>query len=172
MNIQLKNIKFSEWNSEETNNFQATIHLNGKKVGYCKNDGRGGCTEYYGVEKYHSDDIKQMEEYCNNLPPIQYHGMSIPMNLENYIDQLFEEWLKNKDKERLNKKMVKDMSKGLVYETPNGYEILYWKKFTIEKFLESVNGTEFLKKQVDKLLGEGKKVLNTNIPFLNNPHVR
>ncbi len=32
--------------SEETNCFVADLYINGKKIGYVKNDGRGGCTDY------------------------------------------------------------------------------------------------------------------------------
>ena len=40
MNIELKNIKIAEHLSEETTAFTADIFVNGKKVGYARNDGR------------------------------------------------------------------------------------------------------------------------------------
>ena len=51
MDIQLKSIKFSEHLSEETNAFTANLYVDGKKIGYCRNDGRGGNTlvQPYGI---------------------------------------------------------------------------------------------------------------------------
>ena len=51
MKIELKKISFSERMSDETNCFIADLYINGKKVGECNNDGRGGCTNYGGNTK-------------------------------------------------------------------------------------------------------------------------
>lgn len=47
MKIELKNFQFFERMSEETNAFVADVYVNGVKVAYAKNDGRGG--ETYGL---------------------------------------------------------------------------------------------------------------------------
>jgi len=39
MKVELKNVKFSEHMSEETNAFTADVYVDGKKCGYAKNDG-------------------------------------------------------------------------------------------------------------------------------------
>jgi hypothetical protein len=56
MKIELKNVKFSDFASEETNCFRADVYVNGKKAGYCNNDGHGGCTNV------HVDNQKEVEE--------------------------------------------------------------------------------------------------------------
>lgn len=45
--ITLKSIKVHNDMSEETACFSATVYVNGKKVGTAKNDGRGGCNDYW-----------------------------------------------------------------------------------------------------------------------------
>ena len=50
MQIELKNIKFFEAMSEETNAFVADVYVNKVKVAYAKNDGHGGCTFYHAYE--------------------------------------------------------------------------------------------------------------------------
>jgi hypothetical protein len=44
--LTLKNIKEHPDMSEETNCFSATIYVDGKKAGFVKNEGRGGCNFY------------------------------------------------------------------------------------------------------------------------------
>jgi len=43
MKIELKNIKHAEFASQETNCYEATIYINGKREGLVSNDGQGGC---------------------------------------------------------------------------------------------------------------------------------
>lgn len=42
MNIELKNIKYSQFASHETNCYQASIYVDGRKAGAVDNDGHGG----------------------------------------------------------------------------------------------------------------------------------
>lgn len=51
----LKNLKIHEDMSDETTCFSADLYCNGKKIAYCKNDGRGGSTDvcYYGCDPYY-----------------------------------------------------------------------------------------------------------------------
>ena len=52
MKLELKNVKINEAFSEETLMFKADLYVNGKKIAYAENDGRGGCTFYreYSIE--------------------------------------------------------------------------------------------------------------------------
>ena len=166
MKIELKKIEFSERMSQETNCFVADIYCDGKKVGYCSNDGHGGCTTYHGVDKFRSEDITKMEEYCKTLPPekSEFFPEGLPMDLEMFIDLLLEKYLIEKNKTKFNKKMEKDMLKGLIVETSNGYQLYTCGKLPIEAILMSKENKEFLKKIILKLKGEGKTILNTNLP--------
>lgn len=169
MKIELKKFYSNERFSEETNCFQSELYLNGKKVGYCSNDGRGGPTSYFGIEHHWSEDIKRMEEYCKSLPPIVYtkekdgHDFTIDMTLEHYIDNLVMEHLDKKTQ----KKKEKDMLKGLVYSRSRwGYMSVGWKGHTIETLLQSLSGRIVLEKKVIELQEQGYTIENTNLPFL------
>lgn len=168
MEIKLKNVKFYERMSEETNAFTADIFINGKNVGYAKNDGHGGCTDYHANSVEDRAVINEAEKYCLGLPPINYGDFEIKMNLENKIDQLFEEWLKAKEDSKLQKKLQKDMLNALCVKTDGGYEKLTWKSgktpVTIAQMLRVENGKKMLKEKIAEMRGEGREVLNTNIP--------
>jgi len=167
MQIELKNIKFSEALSEETNAFVADVYVNKVKVAYAKNDGHGGCTFYHAYEGKR-ELLGQAEKFCEALPPLKYGGMELPMNLEMKIDNLLSDWLRAKDEAKLGKKLQKDMLTSLCIKMPNGYTQLTWKsgsrKLTIAELVSVPNGREILKNAIAKAKAEGKEVLNTNIP--------
>jgi hypothetical protein len=172
MKIELKNIKYSEWGSEETSCFQANIYLNGQKVGYCQNDGKGGETYYNRYPDIDHLRIYEMEEYCKTLPPIIYKSslidkdIVIDMNLELYIDNLLGEYLKQKD----DKKLQKQMDKSILIGNSSEYQIVSFQlplKDMWEKHPSIFKKT--LTEKLDKYKEKGYKLLNTNIPlqFLN-----
>jgi hypothetical protein len=168
MQIELKNIKFSEAMSEETNAFVCDVYVNKVKVAYAKNDGHGGCTFYHAYEGKR-ELIEQAEKFCKALPPLKYGGMELPMNLEMKIGMLLEDWLKAKDQAKFDKKLQKDMLTGLCIKTANGYTQIVWNsnkrnKITIAEMVSVQNGRELLKKTIAQAKAEGKEVLNTNIP--------
>lgn len=169
MQIKLKNIKFYESLSEETNAFTADLYINGKNVGYVRNSGQGGSTFYQPNSVEDRVIIDEAEKYCLGLPPIKYASFNIEMNLENKIDQLFEEWLKAKDEAKLRKKLAKSMLSNLCVKTDDGFTELSWyrgkRKVTIAELLIVANGRELLRNAIAKAKGEGKEVLNTNIPI-------
>lgn len=107
MRIELKNIKFFEAMSEETNAFVADVFINGTKVAHAKNDGHGGCTSYHLCDIKHRELLKEAEQHCLGLPPIKYRDFEIPMNLEHKIDDLFEAWLEAKQQKKLEKSRTK-----------------------------------------------------------------
>ena len=63
MKIELRNIKYSDFASEETACYQATIYIDGKKVGEVSNSGKGGCDNIYPYE------VENMiNRYAKTLP--------------------------------------------------------------------------------------------------------
>ena len=167
MKIELKNIYTSERFSEETTCFKSDLFCDGKKVGYCKNDGQGGNTHYEGIG-YHYEKIKDMEEYCKTLPPIVYtkeeHGsdFTINMTLEHYIDDLLMKFLDKKEEVKLKK----TFKKGIVFgKSKYSYSVITWKGHTVESMLTNPFGLETIRKKVKELTDDGHKILNTNLPF-------
>ena len=167
MQIELKNIKFSEALSEETNAFVCDVYVNKVKVAYAKNQGHGGST-YYNAYIGKGEVVKQAEDFCKALPPLKYGGMELPMSLEMKIDNLLSDWLKAKDQAKFDKKLQKDMLTSLCIKTPNGYSQGTWKvgsrKLTIAELVSQQNGRDLLKEAIAQAKAQGKEVLNTNIP--------
>ena len=99
MKIELKNVKVNEAFSEETTCFIADVFINGKKVAHAKNDGRGGCTDYYPYEGKR-ELLKQAEEFCKGLPKekVDFGGTihEFAQSLESVIDNLLFEKEKKK----------------------------------------------------------------------------
>lgn len=162
MNIEVRKLKINKEFSEETICFKGELYLDGKKVGYCENDGHGGCTNYYGIETYHSEDIKRMEDYCKTLPKVKYGNNEWKQTLGGVIDDIVDNVFNRKQKES-------DMKKGLCIkkENENGmYNIVTWKKpyNNIENLLKHPQGKDVLKKVIQEYKDKGFIILNTNLP--------
>lgn len=161
MEIQLKKVYFSEQLSEETNAFTADVYFKGKRIGYAKNDGHGGCTD---VRTYGRETIKQFneaEEYAKSLPQIEheFNGKvhKWDSNLEAVVDDLFTEWLNKKE-------IQKEQRKGIFYQKPNGTKAtIYWKGYTIATLKKHPQGIGMIKAKVLELQNDGHTILNTNL---------
>lgn len=162
--VELKKIEFSERMSEETNAFVADLYINGKKIGYCKNDGQGGPTDYHGNTLDDNILIAKIEAYCKTLPKVKPDGYTFEYqpSLETMIDDQFELWLKNREE----KKMQKLMEKAIVIGKPNGNSYSYIKY----KCMLSVIPTNVLQSNVNHIKAkhctDGKIILNTNLEKL------
>jgi hypothetical protein len=163
--IELKNVKFSEWNSEETNCFQALVYFNGKRVGMASNEGRGGCTWVRPTDN--DDDYKAFVAYCEATKEEQYYDTFTT------IDDLFEEWLEAHYAKKDKARMQREFDKGICYtkdESKGTFAIMTFKKgttkVTISQMLMSSNGRDTLRRSYDKLVSEGNKVLNNNLKFV------
>ena len=55
MKLELKAVKHSEWASQETNCYQATIYLEGKPFASVQNEGFGGPTSIYRDHRFKGD---------------------------------------------------------------------------------------------------------------------
>lgn len=164
MKIELKNVKFMESMSEETNCFSADIFVNGKKVGYAKNTGQGGPTDYrhYLDEKNSNKEVlEKAEKYCQTLPPINYGSFTLDSNLENVIDNLFEDWLKEQEV----KKMEKRFKTGIAVGVPGAASYSYYDfKRSLETFpKDKLQAYVF---QIKAKLKKDEKILNTNLEKL------
>jgi hypothetical protein len=175
MNIELKNIKHFESLSEETNAFTASVYIEGKRVGTAKNTGHGGETDVYADNELGRDLINRAEAYFKSLPPKHYpgqdgsEGFSFQVRLPDHIDDLLTDHLVKKDMADIQKKINRDMEKGIVVGTPGGYS-WYIQTFTspLASVIAHQKGPEIIansiSKNIFKDLKDGVKILNTNIP--------
>lgn len=160
MKIELKNIKTNLTFSEETIMFNADVYVDGVKVAYAKNDGRGGSTFYHPYEGMR-ELVVEAENYCKGLPPIVMENYSLDMNLEFFIDELIEKEIKKKEK----KKLEKQMETCIMWGKPNA------NKYTQVRFKKPLKEipSSVLQQYVDKFKKdflEGEVFLNTNFQEL------
>lgn len=174
MKIELKNIKVAEALSEETTAFTADLYINGIKVGCCKNQGHGGPTMYY---PYDSSDswrlIKEAEVFCEKLPdmPVAFGDTitNIKMNLENKIDDLLDQFLNNKEKQRFQRQMERDMKKSILIGNDQKYTAYNLSKPLHEIIRFHHTPAVFLNSVIQNLIAghkikAGDRILNTNFP--------
>ncbi len=108
MNITLRNIKHSAFASHETNCFEATVYVDGKKSGTAWNDGQGGGTSISPRELE-----ARIEAYAATLPPQtgtigEGRAFEFQPRAESIIDDLVVDYLIARDLKR-------DMAKKIVY---------------------------------------------------------
>jgi len=163
MKIELKSIKFSEAMSEETNAFTANLYINGKNVGYCKNQGHGGCTDYNSNSPELRPIIKEAEEYCKALPKTKWKGMEFDQSLESVIDQLLEDWLKAKEVKKMERKMLTCILIGSPDENRLNYAY-----YNFKRPLSSIPVPQ-LQASIERIKAKMPKnevILNTNLKAL------
>jgi len=175
MEIILKNIYVSERLSKKTMSFQATLYINGYKVGVVSNEGQGGAMLYHPLEDKGNMLIREAEVWCRQLPPIVFEDtiidgkpMTIPMELEIYLDDMITAWLEQKDQVKFRRKMEKEMPTAILFGIPGKtFRVLKYRT-PIACMIRFNKGVERLRLDIHKLvmplLQENEKILNTNIP--------
>lgn len=84
MEISLKNIKHAAFASQETDCFEASVYIDGKRAGYVSNDGHGGSNNYFPPTLY-----KTLLDYCDTIPPDMAGYRVSP---DEIIGNLFDSW--------------------------------------------------------------------------------
>jgi hypothetical protein len=67
MNIEIKDIKFSEFASHETLCFEASVYVDGNKSFIVENDGNGGCHNYTKLETA-GHNVRQINKQIDRGP--------------------------------------------------------------------------------------------------------
>ncbi|TXJ24886.1 MAG: hypothetical protein E6Q24_15170 [Chitinophagaceae bacterium] len=170
MEIELRKIYISHQFSEESLAFTANLYIDGRKIGYVSNDGKGGSTSY---EADHPDDrplLRAADEYCKTLPPWKLDDeVSVPMNLEYFIDRKIDEYATQEELKRFQRKMEKSMVAHIVFGVPGGDQFKsYPTNAPIAELLRHEAGQQSLSNEIKivvvEFLKPGEQILNTNIP--------
>ena len=102
MKIELKNIKYAEFASQETHCFEASVYIDGKRAGTVGNDGQGGCNFYHPRELEEA-----LKAHAKTLPKVMYHEHEFDQDADTLIGDLLTEHLYAKDLKRaLNKRIM------------------------------------------------------------------
>lgn len=168
MKIELKKVKHYPSMSEETACFEAELYADGKKIGYCKNNGQGGETDVRW-DMQAKDKFLEAEAYCKSLPPAYvFDEREIQNNLTFVVDELFSQWLKEKE----DKVLDKDCEKGICFlidKNNRSYKISKWgvgkKYWTIKELLAQPSSFNVVKNHCIALKEKGYVILNKNLPF-------
>lgn len=108
MKLELKNIKYTEWASQETLCYQAALYVNGKPLAIVSNDGSGGCDRETPHPKHKGDfraDMQKVHEYFAALPPEEKYGTA--QRLEYWCADTVNDYLTARDlKKELRKKFL------------------------------------------------------------------
>jgi hypothetical protein len=177
MKIELKSLKINKSFSEETICFTADIYANGKKVGYAKNDGHGGCTDYHHYEKTR-DLLKEVEEHCKTLPPQSYvyngETKEYDTTLEHVIDNLVTDKFNSDEAKAVERKLLKKCETHICWGVPNSgnYHMIGFKG---SPKLADMLRNPIHQKLVSNLylrikkeeLKEGEVILNKNLPWIS-----
>jgi len=119
MKIELKNIKISQFASEETICFQATVYINGVKRGTVNNQGYGGPNNYSDRSLY-----AELKAYGLTLPKVHHYGMNLEISPDLLINEVLTDYQNRKDLIRLLKSRCLFIKNGKLMEyrkakTPN-----------------------------------------------------
>ena len=81
--IGIKNLKYCEWMSEETNCFSATVTVDDEDFCHAQDEGKGGMTYFYPIrESNNYKPIDELEQWCkNNLPKWTSKYVPEPMDM-------------------------------------------------------------------------------------------
>ena len=113
MQVELKNIKYAEFASEETSCFQAAIYIDGKRAGEVSNSGKGGCNNYHPYQLEAT-----LNDYAKTLPKIKFHNEEFEQDADTMIGELLTNYLQIKDLKRaMQSRIVFVSTDGTLRET-------------------------------------------------------
>lgn len=95
MKIELRNVKYAAFASEETACFSATVIIDGKPAGTVSNQGHGG------ADMHHPLSLEErLNAYAKTLPSYVAFGQTFDQNAETVISDLLDEHLLKRDYKR------------------------------------------------------------------------
>lgn len=157
---QLKNLTICEELSEETLLFGGDLFADGKKIGYFKNDGHGGCTDGY-LEPDMRDLGAKLNESLGKYRkfPEEERGIlqDVMLTLEDLAEMLAYDTLAFNDlKRKQSDRLI--LRKGREY---------YTRKLpcSVRACLSNHYKTIALRAAIQQVEKDGYEVLNTNIKF-------
>lgn len=112
MNLELRNIKYAAFASQETACFEAAIYIDGKREGTVTNDGHGGCNDYHPRELGQHIEAYASDKTEGNVDP--------DMVIGNALDAA----LARRDLQRMLRTRIVTMKGDKIYSTSAGRKAL------------------------------------------------
>lgn len=160
--FSLRNFKYIDSLSEETNCFTASLYVNGQKIGFCKNSGRGGSTDITILPTCRELG-KTITEFLVGHPKVKCleFDFDITLDFEYIVDILVEETLKAQDKARIMRMTVKN----LVFKDKEGnYYKINWKGHNIIELVSHESYRQTIRTVILRESNKGSTLVNENIP--------
>ncbi len=109
--IELKNIKYAAFASEETHCYDATLYVDGEKWGTVSNQGHGGPDMFHGAGKSYDDlkalDVRIAETYPKiDMTSVGCPGETMDESLETICSDIVSNFLVEKDAKKVVKGKV------------------------------------------------------------------
>ena len=155
MKLELKNIKHTEWASEETHCYQASLYVDGKPVAIVSNDGHGGCDRDYDHPNFKGDyraTMKSVHDYFKTLPktdPCEWMPDGMEQQLEYWCADQVNNFL-------VSRELKKELKKQVLFQR-QGEEGLF-----VTKYNHPVTDGDWVKDP--RSAQYGRRVLN-DMPF-------
>jgi hypothetical protein len=115
--IELKNLKHSDFASQETYCFEASVYIDGKKAGTVSNQGCGGCHSYHPNTLYQAL-AKEAAKLPHHEWRLNDEVLSVAPDADTIISELVTEALTAKDlKSGMRRRILFVGEDGSVFET-------------------------------------------------------
>jgi len=109
MKITLKNVNYSDFASEETYCFEATVYIDDKRSFRVANSGQGGANRYYSfsseTEMYVYRQVEDINKELNKQTITTDSGIDFPNCLDYVISMQMHNWILRKQAKKLLKKV-------------------------------------------------------------------
>jgi hypothetical protein len=144
MKIELRNIKYAAFASQETSCFQASLYVNGVKRGTVSNEGHGGCNDY-------SDRTisQELDAYGKTLPMVKYEGADFKheyhADADSLVGDLLTDYLIMKDTQR-------SMKAHILYTKANTVGVFQTKRVTAAQIATALTDPKKHLPFADKIL--------------------
>lgn len=163
--VKLKNVK--TFRGMEGIGINANVWINGVKCMFVYDGGDGGEMQFdeniahenpYLITK----NIKLLDDYIAQLPPIEINNTTIKADLSSFIDELLAE----QEKKKNEAKIIKLFKDSIVFGVPNSGSYSYLKQkvplseFPVAKLQQAVMSIK------TKYCTKGEEILNTNLSAL------
>jgi len=162
MKIEVKGIKYFSSMSDETNCFQATLYVDGKKVATCENQGCGGNTNICSLPGQ-EDKLKEAEKYAKSLPAHKTQYGDISSDLELIVDCAVDDYVNDLEEKKYQKYIEKTCLNHLVTSEGRTWSIL--NKMSFEDVLKKYPAQ--YQQLIQKFVDDVKTKLRPNEVIIN-----